>query len=171
MARAVTVLRGERVVLRPATAADVPALAAVLRAPAVARWWGDRVEGEILEALEDADTTVWVVCEGDEAIGMVQAWEEPDPMYRHAGIDVALHPDRHGRGLGTDTIRTVARWLLDACGHHRLTIDPAAENTVAIRCYERVGFRRVGVMRQYERGPDGTWHDGLLMELLRGELR
>jgi aminoglycoside 6'-N-acetyltransferase len=26
-------------------------------------------------------------------------------------------------------------------------------------------------MRQYERGPDGTWHDGLLMDLLPAELR
>jgi aminoglycoside 6'-N-acetyltransferase len=25
-------------------------------------------------------------------------------------------------------------------------------------------------MREYERGPDGTWHDGLLMDLLAGEL-
>jgi aminoglycoside 6'-N-acetyltransferase len=24
-------------------------------------------------------------------------------------------------------------------------------------------------MRNYERGPDGTWHDGLLMDLLREE--
>jgi hypothetical protein len=29
-------------------------------------------------------------------------------------------------------------------------------------CYDRP----VGIMRQYERGPDGTWHDGLLMDLL-----
>jgi aminoglycoside 6'-N-acetyltransferase len=51
-----------------------------------------------------------------------------------------------------------------------VTIDPAAANTVAIRSYEKVGFRRVGVMRSYERdaGGDG-WHDGLLMELLAGE--
>jgi aminoglycoside 6'-N-acetyltransferase len=33
-----------------------------------------------------------------------------------------------------------------------------------------VGFRTVGVMRQYERSADGNWHDGLLMELLAGEL-
>jgi aminoglycoside 6'-N-acetyltransferase len=24
-------------------------------------------------------------------------------------------------------------------------------------------------MRSYERGPDGTWHDGLLMDLLKEE--
>jgi aminoglycoside 6'-N-acetyltransferase len=29
----------------------------------------------------------------------------------------------------------------------------------------------VGVMRAYQRFPDGTWQDGLLMELLADELR
>ncbi|GAA4530723.1 GNAT family N-acetyltransferase [Amycolatopsis samaneae] len=33
-----------------------------------------------------------------------------------------------------------------------------------------LGFRPVGVLRQYERGADGTWHDGLLMDLLADEL-
>src|SRR5215210_7030084 len=31
------------------------------------------------------------------------------------------------------------------------------------------GFLQVGVMRRYERGPDGEWHDGLLMDLLAEE--
>jgi aminoglycoside 6'-N-acetyltransferase len=46
-------------------------------------------------------------------------------------------------------------------------IDPATANAAAIRAYEKVGFRRVGVMRRYEREVEGEgWHDGLLMELL-----
>jgi aminoglycoside 6'-N-acetyltransferase len=164
-------LRGEHVVLREATAGDVPHLAEILRTPEVARWWGARVEEDLHDALEDADTTLWVVRHGDDDIGLVQAWEETDPMYRHAGIDISLHPDWHGRGLGTDTVRTVARHLIEDRGHHRITIDPAAGNAHAIRTYERVGFRPVGVLRQYERGPDGSWHDGLLMEMLAAELR
>jgi aminoglycoside 6'-N-acetyltransferase len=167
----VTTLRGERVVLREATEADVPRLAAILRTPEVARWWGDRVEDDLREALEDEDTTLWVVLAGDDEIGLVQAWEETDPMYRHAGIDISLHPDWHGRGLGADTVRTVARHLFADRGHHRVTIDPAAANARAIRAYELVGFRPVGVLREYERGADGTWHDGLLMDMLAGELR
>jgi aminoglycoside 6'-N-acetyltransferase len=51
----------------------------------------------------------------------------------------------------------------------RIVIDPAAGNARAIRAYEKVGFRGVGLMREYERGSDGTWHDGLLMELLARE--
>ena len=69
-------------------------------------------------------------------------------------------------GLGTDAVRTLVRHLIVDEGHHRLVIDPATDNAAAIRCYRKVGFREVGVMRQYERSPDGTWHDGLLMELL-----
>jgi aminoglycoside 6'-N-acetyltransferase len=65
----------------------------------------------------------------------------------------------------------VARWLFEERGHHRLTIDPSAANERAIRAYTAIGFKPVGVMRRYERGPDGTFHDGLLMDLLRDELR
>ena len=100
---------------------------------------------------------------------MVQAWEEPDPMYRHAGIDIAIRAAWQGIGLGPDAIRALARHLIEERGHHRLIIDPAAHNARAIKAYERVGFKPVGVMREYERGPDGTWHDGLLMELLRDD--
>lgn len=50
-------------------------------------------------------------------------------------------------------------------GHHRLTIDPAADNFAAIKCYAAVGFEPVGTMRRYEKGPDG-WHDNLLMDLI-----
>jgi aminoglycoside 6'-N-acetyltransferase len=64
----------------------------------------------------------------------------------------------------------VAAYLFDVRGHHRLTIDPAADNRRAIRAYEKVGFRLVGVMRRYELGADGHFHDGLLMDLLRDDL-
>ena len=73
--------------------------------------------------------------------------------------------------MGAEAIRVLARHLFEERGHHRLTIDPAADNAAAIRAYEKVGFRRVGVMRLYERGPDGDWHDGLLMDMLREEFR
>ena len=166
-------LRGELVVLRSPVEADIPRLAAIMATPEVGRWWmGETEELTRTRVLEgEEDTTIWVVLADGEIIGMVQAWEETEPDYRHGGIDIALHPDWHGRGLGADTVRTVARHLIDDRGLHRITIDPAAANTAAIRSYERVGFRRVGIMREYERGNDGTWHDGLLMDLLAAELR
>jgi len=162
-------LDGPRVTLRPVTAEDVGRLVAIRREPEVATWWGALEDGEIEEWV-GAET--WFAIEvGGEVAGAIQYSEEEEPMYRHAGIDLFLSASAQGRGLGTEAIRVLAHHLIADRGHHRLTIDPAAANAAAIRAYEKVGFSRVGVMRSYERGPDGTWHDGLLMELLAGELR
>ena len=43
---------------------------------------------------------------------------------------------------------------------------PVTDHIAAIRAYKKVGFRPVGVMRRYDLGPDGTFHDDLLMDLL-----
>ena len=88
----------------------------------------------------------------------------------HAAIDLFLATAAQGRGLGPEAVRLIATWLVDVRGHHRLTIDPAAHNVAAIRAYRKVGFSPVGTLRAYERGPEGEWHDGLLMEMLAGDL-
>ena len=169
----VPTLTGALVTLRPILASDRPALREVLSDPSVVAVWDSRgAEVSTDELLAgDEGWTVWAIEVEGQFAGSIQAAEELDPDYRHAGIDIFLASRFQGRGLGTDAVRTLARYLLEVKGHHRLTIDPAADNERAIRTYEKVGFRRVGVMRGYERGRDGTYHDGLLMDLLAGELR
>ena len=81
------------------------------------------------------------------------------------GRRVTLRPGGPGDARRLHDIQaepSVARWWV--------TPDPVAAIERAIRAYASVGFRPVGVMRQYERGPDGRFHDGLLMDLLRDEL-
>ena len=163
-------LRGERVQLRPLEARDVGRLVEIGAEPEVARWW-PRIDAELAEKLagDDGSVSLTIECDGRVA-GMIQFHEEDEPDFRHAGMDIFLAAECHGQGLGADAVRTLARHLFEERGHHRLTIDPAAANERAIRCYERVGFRRVGIMRRYWRDPAGDWQDGLLLDLLRGEL-
>ena len=165
------VLTGERVRLRPVRAADEVLLREIFSDPEIARWWGDPTKSvaDALEVLEGESR--FVIEHAGEPIGFIQCVEETDPMYEHASIDISLRSEWQGKGIGPDAIRTLARFLIDNRGHHRLTIDPAAHNTHAIKAYGSVGFKPVGLMRNYERGPDGTWHDGLLMDLLAEELQ
>jgi aminoglycoside 6'-N-acetyltransferase len=153
--------------LRPLGMEHVDEILRIVRIPEVAHRWDEPDPGF---PFEDEESTRFAVVVDGRVAGMIQFWEEPDPKYRHAGIDLFLDPAFHGRGIGTEAVRRVVRILIDERGHHRITIDPAADNTVAIRAYEKVGFKRVGVLRQYERdtGGDG-FHDGLLMELLASD--
>ena len=124
----------------------------------------------VAEDLTEPGTETFVVEHKGKVAGAIQWTAEEEPDYEHASIDIYLDPALHGRGLGADAVRTLARHLMVDRGHHRLVIDPAADNGAAIRCYSKVGFRPVGIMRRYERGLDGEWHDGLLMDLVAGEL-
>lgn len=164
-----TEIAGERVVLRPLGEEDVPWVLEMLTDPGVARWWHTYDAGRVRRDLLGDDPWFAIEHEG-RAIGAVGYWEEPEPDYRHGGIDITLHPDWQDQGFGRDAVRALARWLIEERGHHRVVIDPAAANVRAIRCYERVGFRAVGVMRRYERDPAGGWRDGLLMDLLPEDL-
>jgi aminoglycoside 6'-N-acetyltransferase len=164
------VLRGDRVVLRPLDDADTERLAEIVAEPGVREWWGFMGDEEKVRDDLRNDGAAFAIEVDGELAGWLGFSEEDEPDYRHAGLDIFLAPAYQGQGHGPAALRLVARWLVDERGHHRLTIDPAEANDRAIRSYAGVGFRPVGVMRRYERGLDGSWHDNLLMDLLAEEL-
>jgi aminoglycoside 6'-N-acetyltransferase len=165
-------LRGDRVVLRPLAEADVARLVELGADPEVARWWPGLTHEHVLAKArgEDDEVVGYAIVADGEVAGLIQHWEETDVDFRHAGIDIFLGTPYHGRGLGTDAVRALAGHLARDLGFHRIVIDPAAANERAVRAYEKAGFKRVGVMREYWRDPDGVWQDGVLLDLLASEL-
>jgi aminoglycoside 6'-N-acetyltransferase len=164
-------LHGAHVALRPLRPDDVERVTAIQSEPGVHRWWGPPNEAQLRRQAEGLDDEpAFAIEAGGDLVGLIQYYEENEPDFRHASIDLFLTERVQGRGLGSDAARTLARYLIEERGHHRLTIDPAADNVAAVRAYEKVGFRPVGVLREYWRSPDGTWRDGLLLELLAREL-
>ena len=152
-------------VLRPIDPDDVATLRRIHEHPKVVRWWDRPDEGFPFD--DEPESTRFAIEVDGALAGMVQYGEENEPKYRHAWIDLFLDPELHGRGVGTEAVKRIARLLIEERGHHRITIDPATENIAAVRAYEKAGFRPVGVMRRSERDADGEgWHDSLLMELL-----
>ena len=154
-----------RLRLRPLAPEDEAELLRIHAAPAVARWWDEPEEG--FPHSDDPESTRLVIEVDGRVAGMIQYAEELTPKYRHASIDLFLDPALHNQGHGSEAVRRVVRLLIDERGHHRIKIDPAVENEPAIRCYEKSGFRRVGILeRSYRELWSGEWRDELLMELV-----
>ena len=158
--------------LRPVDRADLPALGEMLKRPEVAEWWPDYDAERLAKDIfaEPQEVTAFVIEFDRRPVGSIWYYEENEPEYRHAGIDLFVGADWQGRGIGTDALRTLAAHLFEAKGHHRIIIDPAASNERAVHVYKKVGFRPVGVMRRYERQSNGTFRDGLLMDMLPEDL-
>jgi aminoglycoside 6'-N-acetyltransferase len=151
--------------------ADIPPLTRMVNEPGVREWWDGYDEERMRsDTLGDPETTALAIELDGLLIGLILFVEELDPYYKSASVDVTLDASHLGKGLGTDALRVVSRYLFEQLGHHRLTIDPAHANKRAIAAYEKVGFKPIGVARSYELGPDGAWRDALLMDLLAGEL-
>jgi RimJ/RimL family protein N-acetyltransferase len=69
------------------------------------------------------------------------------------------------RGYGTDAMRAMVRRGFNDLGLHRIYLHVFAENTRGIRCYEKVGFVREGLLR--EAGwKNGKFRDVILMSIL-----
>jgi aminoglycoside 6'-N-acetyltransferase len=159
------------VTLRPLAEGEADALTEIALAPGVAEWWGWVVtRDDTREGIVD-EGRAFAIEAGGELAGWLGFEECLEAGYRHAAVDLFVAPGVQSRGVGRTALRLAARWLIEERGHHRLTIDPEAANERAIRSYAAVGFRPVGVMRQYCRRPEGHWVDSLLMDLLADELQ
>lgn len=173
MPDALPTLTGTLVSLAPLDPSEVEPLALSLTSDPLARTWFGHDKDTVHRWLSGPEVGAFAIRAIETPmhgpLGIITFEEESDPDYFCAGIDIGLLSQATGQGLGPDALRTLIRWLFDERGHHRVAIDPAVANHHAVHVYRKVGFRPVGVMRSYERGPDG-WHDNLLMDMLRGEL-
>ena len=72
------------------------------------------------------------------------------------------------QGYGTETVRLLARHVFQTLNLNRLYLRVYANNTRAIRAYEKAGFQHEGRLRQAE-FRHGQYIDLLVMSLLRAE--
>jgi RimJ/RimL family protein N-acetyltransferase len=160
---------------RPLAESDLPLLHAWLNQPHVLEWWAgesslEDVRAKYLPRIDHGTVRPYVACVGSIPIGYIQSYvavETDDGWWSGCsdpgvlGIDqFVADRDRLGQGLGTAMASQFAARLFGDPGVSRLQVDPRPENTRAIRCYEKAGFRATGIVTT----PDGP---ALLMTLNR----
>lgn len=159
-------LHGPLVTLRDPRDGDAVPLASILSEPEVAEWWvGYDVERVRSEFIDRPETTRIIEVDG-RTVGVLCVFRGDDPEYPTTVMHIFISTDVRGRRIGEEAL-AIAIGREFAEGMTRITLDPNVHNSGAIRSYERLGFKRVGVLRDYQVRPGGALEDGLLMDLTR----
>jgi [ribosomal protein S5]-alanine N-acetyltransferase len=168
-------LVGKQVYLRPLEREDAPQLVSWFNDPEVShnllayRPMTRRAEEEFLDKLygHDFDVSLGIVVkETDRLIG-VCGFKNTDPRNRHTEFGIAIgEKGEWGKGHGTEATRLLLQHAFETLNLNRVGLYVVEFNERAIRSYDKVGFRREGVLRQshYRRG---RYWDTLVMAMLR----
>lgn len=105
-----------------------------------------------------------------EFIGLVHLEHIVKPHNRaEFGISI-LNPNHISQGYGTDAIRIILWVAFNIIGLHSVYLDTMADNERAIHVYEKVGFRRVGFLRESE-FLDCAFKNLLYMDILKEDFQ
>lgn len=177
-----TEIRTPRLLLRPLTFADIPALFDAIDASRqfLERWlpWAEAVRGQ-------GDLRVFIDrCqrrngEGEAHRGIFEpagrlaghiSIEDAVPARRAAELGYWVRQDRAGKGFSTEAARALLRWGFRNLDLHRVTAYADVDNEPSAKVLLKCGFTREGVMRH--RLQDGAgWRDHTIFGLLNHELR
>jgi RimJ/RimL family protein N-acetyltransferase len=92
-------------------------------------------------------------------------------MRRKAELGISIHDKAlWSQGLGTDAVRLVLRYAFKELALNRVELTTDEENARAIRCYDKCGFVREGLLRQH-RLVDGRFGNTVVMSVLADEWR
>ena len=92
----------------------------------------------------------WVVAlDGERVVGYIGSQSSADET---DVMNVAVHPDYRRRGIAESLIESLVRELKNR-GSHALMLEVRDSNEPAISLYEKLGFRQVGLRKNYYHNP------------------
>ncbi len=161
-------LIGPLVTLRAPREEDVASLTAILAEPEVSEWWVGYDEPRVRTDFLAEPQTVRIIEVEGVCAGAMFVLPNEDPEYPTTVMHLFIGTAFRGRRIGEEALALAIRAEF-ARGITRVTLDPNINNDGAIRSYERLGFRRIGVLRDYQRRPAGHLEDALFLDLTRSD--
>jgi len=130
---------------RAVTQPDLSMLFEWHQRPHLLEWWDHYTSIEKLRAdIFDWDVHPFLAYVDDKPVGYIQWYLTEKPGV--VGIDQFLADPSHlNRGFGTALITQFVESLFADPEIKAVIVDPVPDNARAIRCYEKAGFRSIGI--------------------------
>jgi diamine N-acetyltransferase len=168
---------GTQIYLRPLERADAPRLVPWFNDPEVTRYLAVhrplnlQQEEEFLARLgqSEHDVVLGIAVGQDDALIGVTGLHRIDYTHRHADFGISIGTrSEWGKGYGTEATTLMLQYAFEGLNLHRVRLLVYEDNACGRHVYEKIGFRREGVLRQ-ERYAAGRYWDTITMAMLREE--
>lgn len=120
-----------------------------------------------LEGMQEDVSKAYMMIEVDGSPKGITWFNAIDHRIKKAELGIYLGEDRDN-GYGTKTIRSMVTYGFEGLGLNKIYATVFDFNLRSLRCFEKCGFQREGVLRQ-ETIDNGKYCDVIRVGLLKGE--
>jgi diamine N-acetyltransferase len=100
-----------------------------------------------------------------EPVGAVDLFDF-DPYHMRAGIGILIHKtENRNHGYASDALNAIFGYAVEVLGLKQLFANIASKNEVSIHLFEKAGFTRSGIKKNWLKTIDG-WEDEIFFQKL-----
>ncbi len=177
-------IKGEKVVLAPIKRQEKDEFYQLVMKSYGSRFWYDKGQkakrtkkkffktdhwnsGYFDSNLPEKGQCFWIIV-GGEKIGQVN-YNKIDIENKNVDLDIIIGAKKNmGKGYGTDALKTLIKYLFSSFDINKVWIEPRANNPRAIVAYQKVGFKKEGLLRE-QNYFEGKFTDCLRLSILKKE--
>ena len=168
-------IRTDRLIIRPMTEEDVPALKEWMSDKSIYTYWGKgpskaELNPELLFEKEEKPTKSFhlgvALKDDDKVVGDV--WVYLIEKDRMASVAIRLSKGVHGCGYGTEALRAITRFCFEHTELRRLWTEVDVRNVASCRILEKCGYTKEGHIRQGKMV--NTWCDYYIYGILSTDM-
>ena len=165
----------KRLIIRPMTEEDVPALKEWMSDKSIYTYWGKgpskaELNPELLFEKEEKPTKSFhlgvALKDDDKVVGDV--WVYLIEKDRMASVAIRLSKGVHGCGYGTEALRAITRFCFEHTELRRLWTEVDVRNVASCRILEKGGYTKEGHIRQGKMV--NTWCDYYIYGILSTDM-
>lgn len=101
----------------------------------------------------------------NKTIGVIDLYDF-EPHHEHAGVGIYLLPEEQEKGYASEALQMLIHYCFEILKLHMLYCNITADNTHSIRLFEKAGFLKCGIKKEW-RYLDNGWLDELMFQLIR----
>ncbi|NDV44024.1 GNAT family N-acetyltransferase [Flagellimonas sediminis] len=104
-----------------------------------------------------------------ECIGLIDLFDF-DPKNQRAGIGIVIaHPEDRNKGVGAEALSLLCKYAFSVLDLHQLFVNILENNQSSIHLFEKMGFERIGVKKEWIRTSSGFKNEIMFQKINSNE--